>query len=57
MSVLRDGLQVDVLVELHVLRVDPDHLQPPGLIRHADVNLTVKPPESASGARRVSGYP
>ncbi len=54
-GVLGNGLQVDVLVQLHVLRVDPDHLQPTGLVRHAHVDLAVEPPESAQ--RRAVSAP
>jgi hypothetical protein len=42
-----------LIVQLHVLGVDAQHLQPAGLIRHADVDLTVKAPEAAQ--RSIDG--
>jgi hypothetical protein len=35
-----------LIVQLHVLGVDAQHLQAPCLIRHADVNLAVKAAEA-----------
>jgi hypothetical protein len=36
-----------LIVKLHILAVDPKHLQPPSLIRHANVDLTVKAAKAA----------
>ena len=47
MGVLGDGFQVDVLIQLHVLGVDPNHLQPPSLIWHTDINFPVEASKSA----------
>jgi hypothetical protein len=43
---LGDGLQVHIVVQLHVLGVDADDLQAAGLVRHADVDLAVEAPKA-----------
>merc|ERR1719399_1436284 len=48
---LGELLEVDIIGQLHVLRVDAHHLQPAVLIGDADVYLTVEPAEAAQ--RRV----
>ena len=45
----RDRLRVNVIVELHVARVDTEDLEAPVLVRHADVDLAV---EAAKAAER-----
>ena len=50
-NIIADIKLADVRGELHVLRVDAQHLQAAVVVRHADVELTVEAPEAAE--RRV----
>ena len=36
-------LKVDIVGELHVLRVDPENLETTSGIRNADIDLTIEP--------------
>ncbi|XP_037470136.1 uncharacterized protein LOC119343017 [Triticum dicoccoides] len=49
MCILGNQLKVDVLIQLHVLGVDAEHFETPDLVRHADVDLAIKPSESPQG--------
>ena len=40
--VLRYGLQIDILGELHILSVNPQDLHSSNLVGHADVNFSVE---------------
>jgi hypothetical protein len=41
-----DGLQIHIVVQLHVLGVDAQHLQATSLIGHTDVDLAIEAPEA-----------
>mmetsp|Transcript_20519 Transcript_20519/g.36817 ORF Transcript_20519/g.36817 Transcript_20519/m.36817 type:complete len:441 (+) Transcript_20519:3071-4393(+) len=47
MGFFADGLQIHVLIKLHVLGVDPQHLQASGLIRDANIDLPVEATEAS----------
>mmetsp|Transcript_24647 Transcript_24647/g.39055 ORF Transcript_24647/g.39055 Transcript_24647/m.39055 type:complete len:588 (+) Transcript_24647:303-2066(+) len=49
MCLVGNLLGVHVVVQLHVTRVDAEDLQAAVLVRHADVDLAVEPPEAAEG--------
>ena len=43
----RDGLGVDVIIQLHVPRVNSENLQAAVLVGHADVDLAVEAAEAS----------
>lgn len=49
---LGNDFQIHIVLQLHILGMDPEHLQAASLVRHSNINLTIEAPKSPQ--RRIN---